>query len=79
MQLSATDVGIYRSDRHAARPLIGNHEDTYVGGPLHDYLSVDADALARKLRSRDEDDGLDRQVAGEESEAEWAGLSEERP
>jgi alkaline phosphatase len=49
---SGADVNIYASNAKDASPLVGNHENTEVGGFLRDYLGVDVDAVTRELREK---------------------------
>lgn len=51
---SAVDVNIYASDRHAARKLQGNHENTEVGEFLRWYLDVEdeVDAVTKELKDK---------------------------
>lgn len=48
---SASDVNIYTSDRHAAKALHGNVENTDVGKFLRDYLDVNTDSVTRRLQA----------------------------
>ena len=49
---TAADVNIYTSDPLAAKSLIGNHENTYVGEFLRNYLDVDVDSITRELKDK---------------------------
>lgn len=51
---SAVDVNIYTSDRHAARKLHGNHENTEVGEFLRWYLDLDdgVEKVTKELREK---------------------------
>lgn len=49
--LTAADVNIYASNPAHAQALIGNHENTEVGGFIRDFLDVDLDAITGKLIS----------------------------
>lgn len=48
---TAADVNIYASNPAHAQALIGNHENTEVGGFIRDYLDVDLDAITEILTS----------------------------
>lgn len=43
-------MSIFASSHKAARPLLGNVENTEVGSFLADYLSLDVDAITKKLQ-----------------------------
>lgn len=47
---SAADVSIFASSPHDALPLVGNHENTEVGGFIATYLDLDLDAITKKLK-----------------------------
>ena len=47
---SAVDVNVYASDPAAAKALIGNHENTEVGGFIRDYLELDLDGITEELK-----------------------------
>jgi alkaline phosphatase len=51
---SAVDVNIYASDRHAAKKLQGNHENTEVGQFLRWYLDVEkeVDEVTKELKEK---------------------------
>lgn len=49
---SAVDVNIYASNPQDASPLIGNHENTAVGGFLRGYLDVDTEAITKQLKEQ---------------------------
>ncbi|TIA77917.1 alkaline phosphatase [Aureobasidium pullulans] len=51
---SAVDVNIYASDRHAAKKLQGNHENTEVGEFLRWYLDVEDEVkeVTKELRDK---------------------------
>ncbi|KAJ5698881.1 hypothetical protein N7462_000886 [Penicillium macrosclerotiorum] len=48
---SGVDVNIYASSTEDAWPLVGNRENTDVGGFLADYLDVDVAAVTKRLQS----------------------------
>ncbi|KAL9124003.1 MAG: hypothetical protein Q9217_006622 [Psora testacea] len=48
---SAVDVNIYASTPGAAKPLIGNHENTEIGEFIRDYLDLDLEAITGDLRT----------------------------
>lgn len=47
----AVDVNIYASDPRHAQPLVGNHENTEIGGFIRDYLGLNLDAITRDLEA----------------------------
>ncbi|KAF1816632.1 alkaline phosphatase-like protein [Eremomyces bilateralis CBS 781.70] len=49
---SGADVNIYASDVDAARPLVGNHENTEVGDFLRDYLDLDLEPITTELNEK---------------------------
>ena len=49
---SAADVNIYASNPKHAKALIGNHENTDVGGFIREYLDVDLDAVTEELKQQ---------------------------
>ena len=49
---SAVDVNIYASNRDAAAPLVGNHENTEIGEFLANYLDVNVDSVTKELNER---------------------------
>lgn len=55
---SAADVNIYTSDKHAAKALVGNHENTEVGEFLRTYLGLgdEVEKITKKLRKHMEID-----------------------
>jgi alkaline phosphatase len=66
---SAADVNIYASDPKAARPLVGNHENTEVGDFLREYLGVDVDAVTKELKKKDKE----LKMLGEGKGGDWMG------
>jgi alkaline phosphatase len=46
----AADVSIFASSSKAANPLVGNVENTEVGSFLANYLSLDVNAITKKLQ-----------------------------
>lgn len=48
---SAADVNIFASSPRGAQPLVGNHENTEVGGFIADYLSLDLGSITEKLKN----------------------------
>ncbi|KAK4694429.1 alkaline phosphatase, partial [Lecanoromycetidae sp. Uapishka_2] len=49
---SAVDVNIYASNPKHARQLIGNHENTEIGGFIREYLDLDLDAVTQELKEK---------------------------
>lgn len=47
----AADVNIFASSPHDAVDLVGNRENTEVGGFLASYLDLDLDAITKKLKN----------------------------
>ena len=64
---SAVDVNIYASSPRAARPLIGNHENTEIGEFIRDYLDLDLEAITERLKAglEGEREGWMGEVAGD--------------
>ncbi len=52
MSPTAVDVNIYTSSPRQAKPLIGNHENTEVGGFIRDYLELDLKAITEELKKK---------------------------
>ncbi|KAF2124529.1 alkaline phosphatase-like protein [Dothidotthia symphoricarpi CBS 119687] len=72
---SAADVNIYTSDPVAAKALVGNHENTEVGGFLRDYLGVDVEAVTKELREK----GKGLMALGKDGEeVSWMGAMPEK-
>ena len=56
------DVNIYGSS--AAARLIGNHENTEIGGFIRDYLELDLDVITQKLHEAEAVSGASGETGG---------------
>ncbi|KAK0630575.1 alkaline-phosphatase-like protein [Bombardia bombarda] len=90
---SAVDVNVYSSGGPGTERIRGNVENTEIGKFLHEYLSVDVDAITEELRSkmagvkemkyiRDEEiqaeiEREEKVVEGETHPLEWIRLAQE--
>ena len=73
---SAVDVNIYASDPDTAKGLVGNHENTDIGGFMAGYLGVDLEATTEELGRLAVEGGLHDWLGTELGDATGLGLEE---